>query len=451
MVAEYKAQYLNGIAERTFKDLLASWIGPNYPGPSCINSDLYKIEITHKMPSLSRDLGLLPFRWQITAQSKPPYETDSPLLRCRCFRLDLGKTYVRHLMDLSQHETTFYLALAIENLPNDPSLPDRPPADRFRWYAIDLKQYCRKLDWGNPPSYIDIPVYNRLNLSVFSLIWGGNWVDRYFAPLRMEIGDKPIVISRLVDSFRIDITKVGTQASTLLTEAVPSLGVLSNVLDRNTFNNYSAGLAIVGSIRGLTATLSRSAGMELIETYCPEALAGSANLWLFSRSYHEFMRLSQLVSRTNKRLLPVAYDNLISVPRFFLANLFNIQTLYRILGADTHLVRMLKEEGGNDFAYYSGTMNAYHWIQVDSDGHIALNHNRLSARPTDLERLRIAKEGIFPESVPSLSRGGGYGNIRLDDLRLETIKPVCLFPQEDHLLEHPSELWSSRRYPVFSF
>jgi hypothetical protein len=112
---------------------------------------------------------------------------------------------------------------------------------------------------------------------------------------------------------------------------------------------------------------------------------------------------------------------------------------------------MLKEEGGNDYAYYSGTMNAYHWIQVDSDGHIALNHNRLSARPTDLERLRIAEEGIFPESVLSLSRGGGYGNIRLDDLRLETIKPVCLFPQEDHLLEHPSELWSSRRYPVFSF
>lgn len=451
MGARYEAQYLDGIADRTFKDLLASWMGPNYPGPSQITSDPHRIEITHQMPSLSRDLGYLPFRWQIIAHSKPPHETDSLLLKCRCFRLDLGKSYVRHLIDLSHYESTLYLALAIANSPNDPSLPDHPPADRFRWYAIDLKQYCRKLDWGDPPSYIDIPVHNRLNLSVFSLIWGGNWVDRYFAPLRIEIGDKPTAVSRLVDSFRIDITKLRMQASTYLTEAVPGLEALSNVLDRNTFNNYTAGLAIVGSLRGLTSTLHAGTGMELIETYCPEALAGSANLWLFSRSYHEFMRLSQLISSRNKRLLPVAYDNLATMPRFFLTTLFNVQTLYRILGAEVHLVRMLEKDGGNDYAYYSGTVNAYHWIQVDPDGHIALNYNRLSARPTDLERLRIAEEGLFPESVPSLSHSAEYGHLRPNDLSFEIIKPVCLFPQEDHLLEHPSELWSSRRYPFFPF
>jgi hypothetical protein len=451
MVGGYEAQYLDGIAERTFKDLLASWIGPKYPGPSRIDSDLQKIDITHRMPSLSRDLGHLPFRWQIMAQSKTPREIDSHLLGCPCFRLDVGKSYIRDLIDLSLHSPTFYLALAIENWPGDLSLPDRPPADRFRWYVIDLKQYCRKLDWGDPPSYIDIPTHNRLNLLLFSLIWAGNWVSSYFAPLHIEISDKPAAVSRLVDSFRIEIDKVGTLTSTYLTEAVPSLEALSNVLDRNTFNEYTSRLAIVGSLRGVSAMLHASRGADLIETYSPEALAGSANLWLFSRSYHEFMRVTQIIGRKNKRLLPVAYGNLVSIPRFFLGTLFNVRTFYRILGAEVHLVRVLKEEGNYDHAYYSGAIGSFRWVQVDSDGHITLNHNHLSARPSDLELLRLAEEGLLVGSSPSLSRSGEYGNLRLEDLCLGPIKPVCLFPQEDHLLEHPSELWSSRRYSVLPF
>jgi len=447
MVGGYEAQYLDGIAERTFKDLLASWLGPKYPGPSRIDSDPQKIDITHQMPSLSRDLGNLPFKWRIIAQSQPPRETVSQILGCRCFRLDVGKSYVRDLIDLSLHTPTFYLAMAVANRPSDPSLPDHPPADRFHWYVIDLKQYCRKLDWGDPPSHIDIPVHNHLNLSVFALIWGGNWVDSYLAPLRLEIGGKPAAVSRLVDSFRMDIDKLGTQASTYLTEAVPSLEAVNDVLDRDIFNSYAARLAIIGSLRGVTAMLLASNGAESIENYCPEALGGSANLWLFSRTYHEFMRVSQLVGRANKRLLPVTYNNLIGLSRFFLATLHNVQILYRILGAEVHLVKALKEGGGNDYSFYSGAIGAFHWVHVDLDGHIALNYNRLTARPDDRERLRVAEEGRLTESGPSLSRSGAYGNLMFDDLSLGIVKPVCLFPCEDHLLEHPSELWNSRRNP----
>jgi hypothetical protein len=340
------------------------------------------------------------------------------------------------------------LALAIENWPGDPSLPDHPPADRFRWYVTDLKQYCRKLDWGDPPSFIDIPVYNRLNLLLFSLIWAGNWVNSYFEPLRRQISDKPAAVSRLVDSFHIDIDKVGTLTSLYLTEAIPRLDALSGILDRNTFHEYTSRLAIVGSLREVSATLRASTGADLIETYCPEALAGSANLWLFSRSYHEFMRVTQIIGRKNKRLLPVAYDNLVSIPRFFLGTLLNVRTLYQALGAEVHLIKVLKEEGHYDHAYYSGAIGSFRWVQVDPDGHITLNHNHLSARPSDLEILRAAEEGLLVRGGPSLSRSGEYGNFRLEDLCLAPVKPVCLFPQEDHLLEHPSELWSSRRYSV---
>jgi hypothetical protein len=451
MVGGYEAQYLDGIAERTFKDLLASWIGPKYPGPSRIDADLQKIDITHQMPSLSRDLGSIPFRWRIIAQSQPPRETVSLILGCRCFRLDVGKSYVRDLIDLSLHAPSFYLALAIENRPGDPSLPDHPPADRFRWYVIDLKQYCRKLDWGDPPSCIDIPTHNHLNLLLFSLIWAGNWVSSYLAPLHREISDKPAVVSRLVDSLHIDIDKIGTLTSIYLAEAVPKLDALSGILDRNAFNEYTSRLAIVGSLRGVSAMLHASRGADLIETYSPEALAGSANLWLFSRSYHEFMRVTQIIGRKNKRLLPVAYDNLVSIPRFFLGTLLNVRALYRAIGAEVHLVRVLKEEGNYDHAYYSGAIGSFRWVQVDSDGHITLNHNHLSARPSDLELLRFAEEGLLVGGGPSLSRSGDYGSPRLEDLRLVPVKPVCLFPQEDHLLEHPSELWGSHRYSVLPF
>ncbi|HEY0068419.1 MAG TPA: hypothetical protein VGE04_00470 [Chloroflexia bacterium] len=448
MPSGYQAQFLDALADRTFRDLLASWIGPEYPGPSRIDPDLQKIDITHQMPSLCPDVGDVPFNWQIKARSKRPREFDSTLLGCRCYRLYVEKRYVQDLAEISRNEPTFYLALAVVSGTDILSLANLPPAVRFEWYTVDLKQYCRTFEWKDPPSYIDIPIQNRLNLALFSLMWGANWVNNYIAPLRLDVRGKPEAVERLLDSLRQDISDLGAQASTLLTEAVPNLEALRDLIAADVFNEYTTRLAILGALRGITAMLLDSSGADQIETYSPEALAGTANLWLFSRTYHEFMRSTQLRGRQNKRLLPVKYNELQSVPRFFLATLFNVRTLYRILGATVRLVRMLEEGGGSDYSYWSDAIGAFEWIHVDSDGHIALDHSRVSARPDDLERLRAAEKGLLTGNGLSLSYGGEFGSLRIDDLSLGLVRPVCLFPPEDHLLEHPSELWSPLRHRV---
>lgn len=450
MARGYEAQYLDRIADRTFRDLLDSWIGSSYPGPSRLEPDLQKIDISHQMPSLSRDIGTLPFNWQIKARTQPPRETDSQVLGCRCFRLYVEQSYIRDLFSLCKSSPSFYLALAIVEYPDGPSLPDRPPTQRFRWYAVDIKQYCEKLDWGRLPSYIDIPIQNRLNLSLFSLMWGANWVDTFVSPLRIDIGLKPVPLELLIRSFRLGISCPGLDAQQLLREAVPHLEELRDNMPERVYANYASRLAIIGSLRGITALLKESPGAERIDTYSPEALAGSANLWLFSRTYHEFMRMTQLRGEQNKRLLPVNAASLSDPPRFFLATLFNVRAFYSILGAEVKLVRKLAEGGGNDYSFWSGAIGEFQWVQVDGDGHISLNDTRMSARREDRDRLNVAEQEVLSEGGLNVSQRGTFGTLRWSDLKLEAIPPVCLFPAEDHFIEHPLELWYPGIYPILS-
>ncbi|HEY0068418.1 MAG TPA: hypothetical protein VGE04_00465 [Chloroflexia bacterium] len=442
------AQQLGAMAETTFRELLDSWMHPSYSLASQLLPDTQKADVRHLMPSFSSDIGPLSYIWQIKAVSHRPREYESGHLKCTCLRLRLDPKYVRDIMAVAQNEPRFYLALAILKDIGG-SLSDLAPKDRFEWYVVDLGQYCRKLGPADQPSYIDIPTQNRLNLSLFSLIWGANWVDTYFEPLRREIGNKPRTIDKLVRSFQVNPVELGTEASHLLEDAVGSLGSLRDELDAKSYQRFVEPLAITGSLRAIVATLSKGHRAEKIENYCPEALAGTANLWLFSRTYHEFMRLTQLCGESNLRLLPVK-DDLSTLPRFFRATLFNVRTFYSSLEAKVKIVKMLEEDGGSDYSHYSDALDPFPWVHVDPrTGHATIEQSRFSADRDDLEQIRIAEKRLLTDKGINISEGGDFGDLRWPELRLGGRVPVCLFRQEDRYLEHPVDLWEIKSPAVY--
>jgi hypothetical protein len=443
MPSGYQAQFLERVAVRTFHDLLDTWIGPDFPGPSRLEPDLQKIDVTHQMPALSGDIGMIPFSWQIKARSAAPREVTSDLVHARAYRLHLERHYVTELAEMSRQTSSLYLALAIVDGLGGTPIAERPPTKRFRWYIVDLKQYCSQFDRQQTPAYVDIPVQNRLNLALFSLLWSAKWVKAYFEPLHLHIVDSPQAIVSLLKSFATELTDLRGQTGILLGDAVPELPRLADVLNPETYHTYAARLAIVGSLRNITAMLLESSGAHRIETYSPEALAGCVNLWLFSRTYHEFMRATQIRGNYNKRLLPFAHSTLDEVPRFFLAALYNVRRLYGTLNAEVAIVQMLGEDGRQDHSYWSDALRAFQWVEVDADGYVRLSESHISATSNDLEFLHDAEGQVVAAHGLSLLRGGTFGGLAYPDLCLESVRPACLFPEEDIFLEHPIELWSA--------
>jgi hypothetical protein len=441
LAAGYESLDLGDVAESTFRDLLTSWVPAHDLALAQLVPDRQKIDVRHKMPSLSSDLSDLPFNWQIKATANPT-EVNSTLLGCRCIRLQLGKDYIKSLIQRVRNEPSFFLALGV--VAQAGYLTDWAPVDRFRWYVLDIKQYCGLLNVDTPPSYIDVPKQNVLNLALFSLIWSAQWVNTYLAPLRRDVSANPEPVQKLITSFHSDISRLGSQTSALVGNAARSIDSLRDVLGEAEYRSYASLLAMFGSLRGVTGMLMGSSGAPLIASYCPEALGGSATLWLFSRFYHEFMRMTQVCGDVNLKLLPVAADDLRIVPRFFQASLFLVRTLYRVFNAQVKLVKMLEEGGGNDYSFYSSAIAPFSWIHLDDSGHISLDKSRLSGRAVDLEQIREAEKDVLTENGLNVRAGGTFGSLGWPDLHLEYEKPVCLFPPEDHLIEHPTELWSAR-------
>ena len=63
-----------------------------------------------------------------------------------------------------------------------------PLDEQFEWYAVDLWQYiCRADSKGYDIKAIYIPLRNRLNLSVISLLWGSLWMENVTDPLQNRI------------------------------------------------------------------------------------------------------------------------------------------------------------------------------------------------------------------------------------------------------------------------
>jgi hypothetical protein len=435
-----ESAFLGRIAESTFDDLLRMWVGPDHLGPARIHPDVQKIDIRHALPSISADLGDLVFSWQVKGTATPPTVVSSPVLGCTAYRHHLGGDYMRDFLAAAAEERALYLALGVAKC--DPTdLLNHAPIDRFAWFAIDMTQYQKALG-GQIPGYVDIPVQNRLNLGLFSLMWAARWVDAFFEPLRRDIR-KPASVTRLLETFDVELGLLRADAIERSREVITGLEELGDVLAVAEHRRYAERLAIAGSLRAISAELLLSDGADQIRTYSPEALAGTVSLWLFSRVYHEFMRTAKVMGGKNERLLPLDAESLEDTrDKFFVAALLFVREFYRKLGAQVEIVQMLQDGGRQDYADFSGALRAFNWVSVDDGGHIHMNEVRPSATGEDREVLEAASERTLTAVGISLWDWGGFGGLTLDDLGLELVPPCLLLPPEDRFLAYPTILWT---------
>jgi hypothetical protein len=428
------ADELGAIAHSTFKDLMTAWTHPERPELSELLPDRQKVDWTQSVPSYSQH-PRLQFDWQIKARRSVRMVT-SQFLEARCYRLDLTERYIADLRTRTGPGKYFFLVLAIP-VESSASLADLPPSERFNFYCVDLGQFFAYAGKCTLKA-IDVPVQNRLSLPLWSLIWSGCWVREFLRPLANVPIEVPQRIQLLHRSFSTDLKKVGATASSLLDATDSDLRILEERLGRDSYQKYAGALALVGSLRAVTASIASRGGIAEILNYCPESLAGTVNLWLFSRTYHEFMTTSATVGLLNTRLFPVQHS-LESLPRFFVAALFHARTLYRALKVEVKVVKMLEVNGGSDFSWYGGSLVEFPWITIDPASHeMSLNRSRLSSNAYDLDVIKVAQQDVLADKgvLP-----GWFGPCSLADLRLEIKMPICLFPPEDHLLRHPAELW----------
>jgi hypothetical protein len=447
----YAAQFLGRAAARAFCGLLDYWTGPHGPGPSERHPDDDVIDVHHSVPSLSADLGAVQYSWQIKARSTRPKVVQSPVTRCEAFNLRLPRQYIATLRDRAMGQPHFYLALGIPRVGDLAALVDLPVAEQFDWYAVDLLQYFdlvdrrrREGDIDQAPAGIHIPTGNRLTLGMFALLWSGNWVADFYEPLRRDALTAPQPVRDLIETLDRPVAALVSDNSPAV-ELNAALATLAPYASTDNAVAYSR-LAIIASLRAITVTLLRGGRADAIEAYCPEALGGSANLWLFSRAYHEFMRTTEQVGDRNLRLLPSRFDVPSDLPPFQRGVLWYVKIYYQSLAADVKIIRALAEHGGDDYSHYSGVLREFHWVHVDDQGRMGLNERRLSATGLDVEVLRAAESGILVDSGLDLRTGLGFLGIDGSDVKLALPVPNCLFPHEDSFIEHPIRLWHRESY-----
>lgn len=438
------ARNLGDIAQLHFRLLLQYWTGADHRAPQEPSPDNSKIDITHTVDAISGEVGTIQFNWQVKATGKNPPRTNSAYLGCQCWKVELDEGYVAGLREVAQSLPTFYLALGILADPDRPRqvLPLVSPDRSFTWYAVDLKQFFSRIPPRTKLSAIEVPVQNRLNLALFSLLWGSLWVKAYVDPITPTL-DLPKTTLDLVDQIDRPLKRIGPALDGALAAALPEMSELAK--DASHFHLHR--LAIFCALRSIShRVLSTPDGFAQIETYSPEALTGTANLWLFSRTYHEFMRTSVTVALQSIRYLPVDMDQDFSRRPYFAMSLFHVRKLYQLLGAqDVSLVQRLPESGGDDYSYWDGKMRTFRWVHLDTDGYMVLDGSRLSAdADIDRDALRQA-DALRLEGSRSGDRLPGVGIwewLRTPDEELIPTIPVCLFPAEDRYIQYPSQLWS---------
>jgi hypothetical protein len=453
----FDAQHLGRVAEQTFNDLLFIWTANAGALASArLEPDVQKIDLQSSIPSLWPSLPHIPFHWQVKASakaltnipaSKSPLNTDS-------FRLKVGQKAITGLMDHSRVTSPLYLVVAIQKTPGlqPHEVLQQRPEDRFNWYALDLVQYFNKLKAAAPSEYIFIPIYNVLNFGVFSLLWAARWTEDFFAPL-----SSPQIVGN--DGLQRAISKVFNPEGNMLvareygwkflTQVIPSF---SRQVDRDIYASLSLRLGI-GSALGIIRHQLYAAGDDIDEilAYCPESLSGFSCLWLFSRSYYDFMTISAELSHAghpgfkSTRLLPLPGASFDETPSLLRAVLWYVRLLYRALKTTVLIVERPENGAGDDHSYYGGGIGYFPWLQMDqNDASWVITSESKGDQSLHLDFLRQYHSNFLLGSDTGILEFAREARLDPDDLKLPPVCPRHLFPLESVFVRHPHELFANR-------
>lgn len=233
----------------------------------------------------------------VLACTKPPTPEPDPVTGGPCIAYDLTPREDDEFRDFISTQPRAYFVLGVPELTVSTAaqMLDRAPVERFRWLAIDAVQYYEAQDAS---THLRFPTQNVFNLAMFSLTWAARWVEEFFSPLNAS----PVVAHSLLANQRAlvfnerpDLKAIREAGWDLLVRDLPSVrGDLDDDLFRKV--NFRLGL---GSAMQLINDQLRTSSLDQVRTYCPEALFGTVNLWLFSRTYHDFMTTTRDIAHAH--------------------------------------------------------------------------------------------------------------------------------------------------------
>ncbi len=438
---------LSQVASSTLSDLLCAWAGSRSitaPAPQVVRATL---------PAQWGDIDSIELDFFIFAQDSTLEARPDP----RSGSVSRRRQLVGHEDDdmreylsgdaVDGGRRRAYAVLALPKVPGvgEAQLIDMRPPDRFDLYVVDLDHDFGRRTGG----WIDFPDQNKLNLALFSLMWSARWVEDFFSPLMATPVLEHAVLRKrveLVFSQRPNLAEITDQGWQMLESDLPSArGHLDDELFRRFSFRFGMGCAMQ-LINGQMIEATKRGRLTAVRTYCPEALYGTANLWLFSRTYRQFMETTHrfqdaLPQFRNQRLLPVA-TTLSTSSRLYAAALWHVLLSYRMLKAEVALVEKAPMAGSQDHGYYEGGIGQFQWISLSDDGGDWVRDQADRTVQADhLDFLRQAQTQALVGGEMSQQDFAALCLMDADQLQLGVRPPVWLFPDDNHYLRCPRELW----------
>jgi hypothetical protein len=440
-----EADTLTAAATSTLKELLSSWIGD----PTVVRAEGDAV-VHATCPSLWADVPPIEMKFVVfSADANRRTIASVAGIADECRVINAEESIIDSLRDYIEDTRNIYFVLATprHEKASLAGLYDLPPHERFEWLAVDGAQLL--LHDASGAGQLAFPCTNRLNLSQFSLLWSARWVQAFFTPLEDTVVQSVVALQQLADHV-FPAVGAGAQPKNLgwqtLTDDLPKF---APQLDPDVFKQVSFRVGLGLAFDLICGQLTAAAGtLDQIRTYCPEALYGTANLWLFSRIYQRFMRQSSLVAADhrqfiNQRLLPINAHEMTTAPRVFMSALWHVVISYRVHDADIRLVDSHDKHAGEDHSYYGAGIGYFPWVSMTPDqAHWMVGTEVKGDTAHHLDFLKTFEHNSVV--TPQLGENdiAVLFDIPLNQLLLPAVPPVMLLPPENRYIEYPRSLWA---------
>lgn len=436
---------LTKVACDTFADLLKSWLGAadsvDYIPPSTVFAAL---------PSNWNQVDPIPIKVDIVVcEDTPEIKTINGE---KFLGLRLDQQRIRALRDAvaASDERSSYIALALP-APGSGAREtyyDRPARERFEWWIVNGRQCFESPEAHAHSEILLFPQQNKWRLSLCALLWSSRWVENFYVPL-----SHPLVGT--VDALRAQIEAVYTARPDIARlarggwdgiEHLPAS--LEHLHDPVLSSKVSFAVGLGTAMQLIIGQLTDPSlgGQTQIRTYTPEALFGTVSMWLFSRSYHQFMELSRpyMLGKTlevNQRLLPVVGQNLTDPTRLHRVALWLVTYLYRWYGADTRLIPEPADRSSADRAWYGKSIGNFRWLYLNPDGAVwEVGQGEPAVQDAYFEFFEKHAPDPYIDHTTSETNFARAAALHPADVAIEALAPKWLFPLPSPFLEQPS-LW----------
>lgn len=445
-VPALRVESLTEVARHTLEGMLKSWLSfqdqVRSRGPS---------SVVVEFPSSWSLVPRLPVKLDVVVSERMPQTVTVD--DHDCLKVDLGEDQIETLKSAALASPNSYVVLAVptESEVLHDRIFDLAQEERFKWWIVDAQSYFRSAVSSGHPGALLFPVQNIWNLATCSILWSSKWVEAFYAPLRKPEVHAHSVLNRHINAVYTsepnlpEIVESGWDA--VLNELPQALADV----EPEDSQLISLGVGLGVALQLICGQLSNSekTGVSQIRTYTPEALFGMTSMWLFSRGYHQWMRLGsneQLGGSLehNQRFLPVPGGDPQLLPRIHRAAIWHVVLMYRICEVD---VRLIPEPGLNshaDRAYFGKSIGQYHWIKLESDGvNWDIDQQTRDVRDDHHEFFERAEHDCVLDRGFGEAEFAAVADLKQESLALPSREPVWLFPPPDGFVDHPW-LWPSQ-------